>query len=141
LDSGDPVPVVLILENKGKNMIKPNGDVVLKGNFGEKAVFNIITQNILAESQRQISASPSAELNCDITKKPFYCSHPFSFAISGFFLGKYSLSTTINFGEGSPNVFSNVEFIALPIKFLSGILIIVLATIFILKKQKQANKE
>ena len=137
LDSNDPIHVVLMLENKGKNMIKPNGDIILKGNFGEKATFNIIPQNIISESQRQITASTSAEINCDVQKKPFYCLHPSSFIISGFFLGKYSLSTTINFGEGSPNVSATVEFVALPIKFLLGLASIIIATLFILKVQKQ----
>ena len=140
-DSGDPIPIVLILENAGKNMIKPNGDIVLKGNFGEKTVFNIIPQNILAESQRQISASPSATLNCDMVKKPFYCKHPSSFAISGFFIGKYSLSTTINFGEGSPNIFSSTAFIAIPIKFLASIFIILAFTIFVIKMQRKNKTE
>jgi len=140
-DSGDVIPVVLIAENKGKNLIKPNGDIVLRGNFGEKAVYNIIPQSILSESQRQLSASPSAEINCDQGRKSFYCGKDSSLLISGFFMGKYDLSTTISFGEGTPNVYSTVGFIALPIKFLIGLITIVIASLFIIKVQKSKKQE
>ncbi|MFH1827078.1 MAG: hypothetical protein ABH812_01430 [bacterium] len=140
-DSGDIIPVVLIAENKGKNLIKPNGDIVLRGNFGEKAVYNVISQSILSESQRQLSASPSAEINCDQGRKSFYCGKSASLLISGFFLGKYDLSTTLSFGEGAPNIYSTVEFIALPLKFLIGLVTIVLVSLFIIKAQKTKKQE
>ena len=47
-DSSDKIPLVFIVENKGKNMIKPEGQITLKGNFGETAKYDIISKNILA---------------------------------------------------------------------------------------------
>ncbi|MEX1052735.1 MAG: hypothetical protein WEC80_02710 [Patescibacteria group bacterium] len=140
-DSGDIIPIVLTAENKGKNLIKPNGDIVLRGNFGEKAVYNVIPQTILAESQRELIATPSAEINCDQGRQSFYCKRDASLLISGFFLGKYDLSTTLNFGEGSPNVYSTVDFIALPIKFLVGLIIVILSTLIVLRAKKDKKKE
>ena len=140
-DSGDLIPIILIAENKGKNLIKPNGDVILRGNFGEKAIYNIIPQSILAESQRQLSATPSALINCDQGRKPFYCDRDSSFLISGFFLGKYDLSATLNFGEGSPNVYSNVSFIAIPIKFIIGLFVVILVSLILIKSQKSKKQE
>ena len=135
-DSGDVIPLVLIAENKGKNLIKPNGDIVLRGNFGEKAIYNVIPQGILSESQRQLTATPSALVNCDQGRKSFYCDRDASLLISGFFLGKYDLSTTLNFGEGSPNVYSTVEFIAIPIKFLIGLIVVIFTSLIIIKSKK-----
>ncbi len=139
-DSGDKIPVVLILENSGRNVIKPDGEVVMKGPFGGKATYSILPQNILALSQRQVTATPSAELNCDpedIGKRgPFYCQRPASLVLSGFFLGNYKLSTSINFGEGTQNVFSQTSFIALPIKFLLGLIGVLIVASFLLKRFK-----
>ncbi len=128
-DSNDKIPIVLILENKGKNFIKPEGEIILKGNFGETAHYQLLPQNILAESQRLIEATPSAEVEL---KKPV------SLILSGFFLGRYRLSTNINFGQGIPNVFAATSFIALPFKFILG-LFGASIMIFILIKRDRNN--
>ncbi len=128
-DSNDKIPIVLILQNQGKNFIKPEGEIILKGNFGETAHYQLLPQNILAESQRLIEATPSATVEF---KKPV------SLILSGFFLGRYRLSTNINFGQGTPNVFASTSFIALPFKFILG-LFGALIIIFILIKRDRSN--
>lgn len=135
-ESNDKIPVILILENKGKNLIKPQGEITLLGNFGEKAKYNLLPQNILAESQRLIQASPSAEIDCE-NRKEKACLFPTSLIISGFFLGKYRLSTTVNFGEGTPNLYANTIFYAIPIKFLIAVLISIIVIVFIIKRAKE----
>lgn len=135
-ESSDLIPVVLILENNGKNFIKPQGEIILTGNFGEKAKYNVLSQNILSQSQRLIQASPSAEINCQNENKKKICSRPFSLVISGFFIGKYRLSTAVNFGEGTPNLFAQTTFYALPIKLSIGFLISILMVIIIAKRLK-----
>ncbi len=124
-DSNDKIPIVLILENQGKNFIKPEGQIILKGNFGETAHYQLLPQNILAESQRLIEATPSAEIEI---KKPV------SLILSGFFLGRYRLSTNINFGQGTPNIFASTSFIALPFKFILGLLGALIIIIVIFRK-------
>ncbi len=136
-DSGDKIPVILIVANSGKNVIKPDGEVVLRGNFGEKISSKILQQNILAESQRQLIATPSAEIDCEIDKPPIYCRRPVSLLFSGFFLGNYELSTTISFGEGSPNVYASTSFTALPFKFGLGFIIVIIVITIILKRLKR----
>lgn len=126
-DSNDKIPIVLILENKGKNFIKPEGEIILKGNFSETAHYQLLPQNILAESQRLIEATPSATVEL---KKPV------SLIISGFFLGRYRLSTNINFGQGTPNVFASTSFIALPFRFILGLFGALIIIYIILKKIK-----
>jgi len=128
-DSFDKIPLVFIVENKGKNMIKPEGQITLKGNFGETAKYDIISKNILAESQRLIEATPSADLSSRIY-------HPSSLVLSGFFIGKYNLSTQISFGENSPTIFGATTFYAFPFKIMGGVLLAILVIIFIVKRRK-----
>src|SRR3989338_1950126 len=135
-DSMDKVPVVLVVENNGKNMIKPEGQVSLKGNFGETAQYDIISKNILAESERLLEATPSAALNCENRRTDQACLIPTSLILSGFFIGKYNLSTKISFGENSPVVFSSTTFYAFPFKIMGGVLLATIIIVFIVKRKK-----
>lgn len=126
-DSADTIPVKLVVENQGKNLIKPNGDVTLTGNFGEKAVYDILQQNILAQSKRLLIATPSAQLTRPLPE-------PATLVLSGFFLGRYKLSTQMNFGEGAPNIYGQTTFFAFPIKFFIGFLVVVAVGIYLVRK-------
>ncbi|MFA5770085.1 MAG: hypothetical protein WC894_01155 [Patescibacteria group bacterium] len=125
-DSSDKIPVVLSVVNKGKNTIKPEGQITLKGNLGETAKYDIISKNILAESERLLEATPSASY-----------STPTTLILSGFFVGKYSLSTQIMFGENSPTIFGLTTFYAFPFKILGGILLATIIIVFIIKRRKE----
>ncbi len=120
-DSGDKIPVVLIVRNEGKNFINPEGDIILKETFGTKSSYSIVPQNVLAQSQRLMIATPSAEVDCE-GSRAVYCKRPITLLLSGLFLGKYTLSTEINFGEATQHVFGSTSFIAFPIKFMIGLL-------------------
>jgi len=129
-DSNDKIPVALTVENEGKNLIKPQGEIVLRGNFGERAAYAIIPQNVLAMSKRIMQATPSAEICGTGTAR---CA-PTTLILSGFFIGKYNLSANVNFGENSIAAMANVSFIALPLKVILGIIIAAGAGILIVKK-------
>lgn len=124
-DSSDKIPVVLNVVNKGKNMMKPEGQISLKGNFGETSKYDIISKNILAQSERLLEATPSA----------LYTT-PTSLVLSGFFIGKYNLSTQIRFGENSPTIFASTVFYAFPFKIIAGIILTILIVVFIIKKSR-----
>jgi len=132
-DSNEKIPVVLIIENKGKNLIKPQGEIVLRGSFGEQAKYEIIPRNILSESQRLIQASPSASINCQNSKKQV-CLFPTSLILSGFFIGRYTLSTTVTFGNGTPNLYATTSFIALPYKLILAIIFSLSIGVLIIRK-------
>ncbi len=140
-DSNDKIPLVLIVDNKGSNLITPEGKITLKGNFGEQASYDIIPQNILAQSQRLLTASNSAEFTCpDSGNQPSYCKQPITVLLSGFFIGLYKLSTTISFGEHAPNIFGSTSFIALPFKLIFALLVgIIIAFIIIKRVKKEEN--
>jgi len=134
-DSFDKIPLVFIVENKGKNMIKPEGQITLKGNFGETAKYDIISKNILAESQRLLEATPSAAIDCNNRRDAKFCVST-SLVLSGFFIGKYNLSTQVSFGENSPTIFGATTFYAFPFKIMGGVLLAILVIIFIVKRRK-----
>jgi len=133
-DSTDPIPLILIIENQGRNLIKPEGEIILKGNFGEKAKFNLIPQNILSQSQRLIQATPSAEIDCSNLSKFRACQSPVSLIISGFFLGFYRLSTAVIFGENSPQISASTSFFAFPIKIFIGLILALTIGFFLIKR-------
>jgi hypothetical protein len=135
-DSTDLIPLVLVVENKGKNLIKPEGQIILKGNFGEKAKFDIVPQNILSQSQRLITATPSAEIDCSTLSKIKACQSPISLLMSGFFLGFYQLSTSLIFGENSPQISASTSFFAFPVKIFFGLMVVLVIAIFIIKRFK-----
>ncbi len=126
-DSFESIPLTFIIANLGKNLIQPTGKIVLKGNFGEKADFEIVPKNILSQSQRLIEATPSGELSS--FKEPKTLVLP-----KGFFIGKYTLTTEVKFGENSPTLFANTHFYALPFKIIIGLILSLVLVIFIIKK-------
>lgn len=141
VESSDKIPIVLKVENQGKNLIKPHGLIELRGNFGEKADYEILPNNILANSQRLLVATGSAEVNCPTKgKKPIYCQQPVTLILSGFFIGRYRLSTTINFGEGTPHLFASTSFIAIPIKLIGALGIVFSIGILIIKRLSHKEK-
>lgn len=126
-DSTEKIPVVLHIENLGKNVVRAEGEIVLKGNFGEKANYTVLPQNVLSMSSRIVPASPSAELST---------SKPASLVLSGFFLGSYQLSATVNFGEGSPTLYASTSFVALPFKFSLIALVAIIIAYFVVSRVK-----
>ncbi len=127
-DSNDKIPVSLIINNYGRNVIKSHGEIILGGNFGEKARFDLLPQNILSGSQRLITATPSADL---IEGKLS------SMVLSGFFIGKYDLTASVGFTEeGPPTVFSSISFFAFPFKITLGALAAIIIAFIIIKKNR-----
>lgn len=135
-DSSEVIPVNLQIENTGKNIIKPQGDITLKGNFGEKATYTIVPKNILSQSQRLATATPSATIDCEGKMNTIACTSPHTLLISGFFVGKYQLSTNVHFGEATQNLYASTSFIALPFKFITIFVVSLITGFFIIRKLK-----
>ncbi len=128
-DSNAKIPVVLNIENAGKNKLQAEGEITLLGGLGMKTVYQIPPQNILAQSQRMVFASPSADLE-----------KPASLILSGFFLGKHTLRATINIGEGLNPINASVSFVAIPFRFLVGLALAILMA-YLLVKRLSRDKE
>jgi hypothetical protein len=137
-DSGDIIPVRLAVMNVGDNLIKPQGTITFHGPFQSSVPYSILPQNILAHSERLLTATPSATIVCT-GNNAYACKYPHSLLIPGFFIGSYKISTEISFGENTPNLFNNVTIYVLPIKYAIGIIILIIIAIIVIKKLKDDN--
>src|SRR3989344_3734415 len=104
--SFEKIPVVLIVENNGKNLIKPQGEIILSGPLWQRKRFEIKPQTILAESQRQTPLE-----------------------LPGFLLGNYRLSANLSLGQGTPTLYASTSFLVFPIKLFILIILLFLAAI------------
>lgn len=137
IDSQDKIIINSVVENLGENYLKPQGEIILRGNFGETSKYEYVSKNILAHSKRLTQAQPSFAPDCsDKNKVGKTCLSPSTLIINGFFIGKYQLSTTVSFGVGSPNLYANTDFYAIPIKFIVGIFVVIIVSVIIVKKVK-----
>jgi hypothetical protein len=129
VESSTPIPVHLIIQNQGKNLIKPQGAISLRGGMGQKTEYPLIPQNILTESSRLIKATGG------VSARPEQ-----SLVISGYHIGAYSLSASVSFGENTPQLFANTSFIALPLRFLIVLASIVFASVLIVGLMRKKKK-
>ncbi|HUV72472.1 MAG TPA: hypothetical protein VMW25_05705, partial [Clostridia bacterium] len=58
IDSFSATDFAVILENRGKNLWKPFGEIKIKGFFKEKTEIKVLEQNVLAYSSRKLSLEP-----------------------------------------------------------------------------------
>jgi hypothetical protein len=137
IDSLDPAPFVLTVSNMGNNFVTSEGEINIRGNFGENAKYDLIPQNILAQSQRTL-ITDKTNIPCEGKKQlALYCQQPITAYITGFFLGLYKASATIRFGENSSTIFASTSFIALPIKFIIGGLIAFCVVLIIISRMRE----
>lgn len=136
-DSGEKIPVVLIFENKGRNLFKPYGEIRLNGLFANKTLYKIIPQNILSQSQRLLLANQTIDAQCAKAnlKTNHLCKIPASLSISKFLLGKYSLTTKLGINNNASYLEAATTFIVLPLKIILIIFVFV-PLVFLLKKIK-----
>jgi hypothetical protein len=124
-ESTDEIPVKLVVQNTGKNAIKPHGDISLRGNFGERAEFQLLPENILSQSSRLIHASPSAGLTNS------------SLNLKGFYVGKYTLTAKAHFGNPADSDSDTITFYAVPFKLIAALGMALLFGWAIVKKFRQ----
>lgn len=127
-ESSDVIPIQLILQNTGRNLIKPDGVITLSGTFGENAAYKIVPQNILSQSSRMVTATPSAmlEAGSNAEKASLY--------LKGFFFGKYRLTADVAFGFGGERTQRSVEFYAFPFKLILASGATLLLTVLIVRR-------
>jgi len=127
-NSLDEIPVVLTVDNRGINVIKPRGEISLRGPLWQSKRFEIKPQNVLAKSQRQLSIE-----SAKISPRP-YPLYPRTLTLSGFFFGVYKLSASISFGQGTPILYATTSFLVFPVKLFILLILLLLGATFILKK-------
>lgn len=132
-DSFGQVPIVLLIDNTGKNLIQAEGTIVEKGfPFGIKK-YEIKPQTILAQSQRLFAADSTLAMNNEPTNQ---LTNNF-LTLKGFHLGLYDISASVNAGKGTPMIYGKTFFLALPFKLLGSFSLILLFGLFFYKKIKR----
>ncbi|MCL4374493.1 hypothetical protein M1523_01390 [Patescibacteria group bacterium] len=140
VDSQDRIPLIAVVQNIGKNVIKPQGEIILRGNFGEKASYDVTPKNVLAQSQRILSATPTLTVDCQNQPTDPLCQTASSLVLAGFFVGQYNLSTTLNFGESTPNLYAATTFIAVPFRLLLAVGVVILISLVIIRRSKKEKQ-
>ncbi len=132
VESQTQIPAILILQNLGSNLIKPNGELVLRGPMGVKTSYPLLPQNILSQSKRLIHVEESR------THSP-----TLSLTIPGYHIGPYSLSASVNFGEQTPHYFASTTFIGVPIKLMITVCVLFIVSLLIVRffKKKKPRTE
>ena len=130
VESGRNIPVDLVVQNLGKNLIKPQGEIILRGPFGQKTSYSLFSQNVLADSSRLLRTLENSESPVLHTVN-----------MSGYFMGVYALSANVNFGEGTPQLYANTSFIGLPIRFGIAMLVVIAISILIIVSKRKRRKE
>ncbi len=121
-DINDKIPVILTVANTGRNLLEAEANIELKG-LSHSQTYKIPKQNILANSEKMLKSNSTTNSS--------------SLVLSGFFLGRYILSTHINLGEGTKVLYEKTQFYVIPIKVLlvlSFLSILIFAAIYIKKK-------
>lgn len=113
-DSYQDIPVILVVDNKGKNLIKPRGEIVVRGPFWQNKEYKITGENVLAGLHKQISLE-----------------------IPGFFIGNYKLSANLSFGEGTPAIFGSTQFTVIPIRLMLILLTLSILSLLIFSKLRK----
>ena len=133
-DSGDPVPVILTVRNRGRNLVKAEGTITLSGAFGTRADYEVAPRNILSQAQRTLEATPSADLDFrQWGQKP-------TLLIDGFHIGRYRLDANLVFGDNLYADSAAADFIALPLKFGLGLLAAVFISLLVIRRMRYKNE-
>lgn len=129
-DSNAKIPIVLNVKNDGKNMFQSEGEIILSGAMGLKTSYKIVPQNILAQSEKTLTATPSAEFD-----------KPASLVLNGFFIGRYNLVAILSFGEGLEPLTASASFIAFPFRWLFGIVFAISLGALVIKRLSGEREE
>ena len=127
IDSFTKPQFLVRLKNTGRAFFKPFGTIATTGWFGQKWVLDLLPENILVDSVRQI--------NCQKSDSPTPCQLP-----AKFLLGKYTARLEFGLDETSGEYQKEFVFWAIPIKLTLGILTAIVLLIFVASKMKKLPK-
>ncbi|MDQ5981956.1 MAG: hypothetical protein QG570_721 [Patescibacteria group bacterium] len=140
-NSGEPIPVLLIASNTGTNAVKTSGSITLISNNKNKRIeqpsFTISPQYIFSGSQRLLKTSNTFCKNNtdDICKKPH------SLIIKSPFIGLYTISSVISFGENAQISYGAITFFTFPFVYATIIFLVIIILILLLPKIRRSIKK
>lgn len=139
--SEGPVPITMLIKNRGEQYFVPTGEVAIYNMVGKLVGrLDILPQFILANSSRFMidtsQASASSELSQQILK--LNSPHPVLVFDEKFLLGPYTLKARVKLGEAGPEFSRSAIFFAFPARvvFATSFFAFVLLGIFLRVKKK-----
>ena len=130
IDSFTPPQFVLRIKNTGRSFFKPMGIITTTGWFGQKYPLNLLPENILTKSTREIGCENDEETKiCRLKAK--------------FLLGPYEAKAEFGLDKVSSDYSARLIFIALPIKLfliILGLIIFGIIVYFVKNRQFWQNK-
>ena len=137
LDSFTQPQFVVRLKNNGKAFFKPFGTITTTGWFGQRWVLDLLPENVLVDSVRQIPCQKSAFWPASeegtSSEKPSILPSPCQLKAK-FLLGKYTAQLEFGLDEASGEYQSQIVFWALPLKLTAGLLAILVLLLLIASK-------
>jgi hypothetical protein len=132
VDSSQQLPVTLVIENLGKNVVQPEGSIKVRNGSSVKS-YPLLSQNVLKYSERLIKTNPT-------TNTPSHLSA----MLGGFGVGKHTISAEVSYGINSGVQFAQKEVVAVPVRFgllFLAALAISLILIVFSHKSKKTDKD
>jgi hypothetical protein len=125
IDSFTQPQFVVRLKNTGQAFFKPIGSITTSGWFNQRWVLDLLPENILTNSIRQIQCQQAAPPQilpspCELRTK--------------FLLGKYTAKLEFGTDEASGKYQAQIVFWALPLKLAAGVLVILALLLLIASK-------
>lgn len=109
IDSFDKPEFILRLQNTGQSFFKPMGAITVNGWFGQKLTLDLLPENVLANSVRQIS--------CQKDNNPLLC-----VLSSKFLVGRYRAQAQLGLDKADATYQAETIFWAIPAKLILGAL-------------------
>jgi len=124
LDSFTKPEFILKVKNTGPSFFKPLGNIKIKNPLGGTYILDLLPENVLTNSTRQIS--------CQINEEAAKCSLP-----SKFLLGYYQAQVSFDLDKPGEEYQKEIFFLAFPWKITTVIIVIIGIGLFTIKKAKK----
>jgi len=126
IDSFTQPQFIVRLKNTGNSFFKPLGTITTTGWFNQRWVLDLLPENVLVDSVRQIrcqksTSQPASEQEAS-AEKPLILPSPCQLETK-FLLGKYTSRLELGLDEASSEYQRQIVFWALPLKLGAGIMV------------------
>jgi len=144
IDSFTQPQFIVRLQNTGNSFFKPIGSITTTGWFNQRWVLDLLPENVLVDSIRQIRCQkstfqPTNEQETS-AEKPLILPSPCQLETK-FLLGKYTSRLELGLDEASSEYQNQIVFWALPLKLGAGIIVALILLITIAAKLPSLRKQ
>jgi len=137
IDSFTQPQFIVRLQNTGNSFFKPIGSITTTGWFNQRWVLDLLPENVLVDSIRQIrcqkSTSQPASGQETSAEKPLVLPSPCQLETK-FLLGKYTSRLELGLDEASSEYQNQIVFWALPLKLGAGIIVALILLFIVASK-------